>query len=539
MPLLTELRVRLARNPGFAVVFAAFAAFAFVTGYRYPLGPGQDQHYHLMSAAVTARWWTGDASVRALYHFLNPLDANTLVYTWLFPFELALGPLRAWRVGFTLLYFVGYPLACVVALRLLRRPLWGAVLAFPLAYVKSWSQGGFIPFVSAAPFFVLAIAAMHRVLEDSSLPFRARRRIMVVAAVTTALTLLAHGHVFTWLVVLLASVTLVSLLGLLVVGLPRSPVATLRAGFSRGLGSLVVVLPALALFAQWYLRTHGGEHSAAHGTYLPSVETWQQKLTTYPSLFVHVVEDVEWGHVVLLFGVAVFAVLLSRGPKRGTLPTPEIALALSVASYFVLPFNVSGQSLGIRHADFAAWLLPLVVYPRALPHARVRAAVILAGLIGVAAYRVRFVEGKLFALAAEYQGMLDLSRSCPPPGGELAYATFGSYSAVWHGPSLHQPHETFAAICKIDAPVYDATIYPHNLLPLRYRGAPPAPITILENDARWYAHPRIWSDFRFVMVRNWRPSAAELAEVTRVAVLERESGEWRLYRAKRSEEKTP
>lgn len=115
------------RNPVFAAAFAAFVLWAYWLSAKAPLGPGQDQHYHLMSASITARWWLGDGNVRALYKFINPLDANTFVYTFLFPFEAALGPLNAWRVGFTTLYFVGYPLACLVALRLLRRPLWGAL----------------------------------------------------------------------------------------------------------------------------------------------------------------------------------------------------------------------------------------------------------------------------------------------------------------------------------------------------------------------------------------------------------------------------
>lgn len=515
---------------GFAAAFTAFALWTFVTGVRHPLGPGQDQHYHLMNASLTARYWLGDPVVRSLYRPINPLDANTLLYTLLFPLEPLLGPVGAWKVGFTLLYFVGYPVACVVALRLLHRPLWGALLAFPLAYVKTWSQGGYMPFVSAAPLFVIAIAAMCRLLEERPPTFSPLKPRLVLAAVSV-LTLLAHAHVYAWLMFVLGVITLVALGRDLVPDLVRMPGNAVRAAAVRGLGALAIVAPSLLLFAVWHLRTHAGDNAASSSTWAPSSETWMMKVTTVPGLLVHTTADEEWKYVALLGVLVTFAVLLSRRPRR-TLLGPELALVLSLASYFILPFRVSQQAIGLRHLDFVVWLIPLVVYPRPLPGAPFRAAVVIGAIASFTTVRLRYLHEQLAGLQAEFRGLFDVARPCPTGPAEVAYVTFGTYSTTWTSESLHQAHETFAAICRLDAPVYDPRIYPYNLTPIRYRVKPPAPPMILVSPAQWYRTPGLWEGYDFVLVRAWRPTADELAAASAVATRVRSSGVWELWARK-------
>lgn len=527
------------RRRVFAVVFAIFVASALLIGWRNPLGPGQDQHYHLMSAWITSRWWLGDAHIRSLYKFINPLDANTFVYTFLFPFEAVMKPLDAWRLGFTLLYFIGYPLGCVVALHLLRRPLWGALLAFPLAYSKSWSQGGYMPFVSAGAFFVIAIAAMHRVLEDAHAPpattdssRRGARRVLVMAVVFPAITLLAHGHVYTWLMVLLGSLTVVALVRELVTGLPRVGLGALVSATRLGLHALFVVSPSLLLFAVWYWRTHRGEN-AAHGvvSWAAQESSWNNKIITFAASFVHVKSDAEWGWVGTLMCAVLLVILLSGRSKSRELPTPEIAAVLSLVSYFLLPPSVGGQSLGLRQVDFFQWLLPLVVIP-AMPAGRLRAASALSVLIAFSVLRLQYLRENLQELQTEFAGVLKLAKPCPQAPAEIAYVTFGSYARTWEAPSLQQPHETYAALCGLDAPVYDPTEYPHNLLPVRYRGKPPAPVTILVDAPRWWETPNLWKDFDLVLVRGWQPTRYELEDVSKVAIRLRVWNEWQLWHRK-------
>ncbi len=528
----------LSRSPHrfFVVAFAAFVVWAYVMGWKYPLGPGQDQHYHLMSAWITSRWWLGDAHIRALYKFVDPLDANTFVYTFLFPFEAVLPPLDAWRVGWTTLYLVGYPLGCAFALHLLRRPLWGALLAFPLAYIKSWSQGGYMPFVSAGAFFVIAIAAMHRVLEDApdatAAGAKSRRRVLVIAVLFPALTLVAHGHVYTWLMVVLGAATLVALGRELVVGIPASGARALVSATRLGLRALFVVLPSLCLFGIWYWRTHRGEN-AAHGavSWAPQTSTWNNKVVTFAASFVHVKSDAEWGWVGATMCVVLLVMLLAGRPTKRELPTPELATVLSLASFFLLPPSVGGQSLGLRQVDFFVWLLPLVVLP-ARPEGRLRMMAAVSVILGYAVMRLDYVYENLALLQKELAGIQKLAKPCPEPHQEIAYATFGSYSNSWEAPSLQQAHETYAAICGLDAPVYDPTEYPHNLLPVRYRGKPPAPVTIIVDDSKWWQRPNLWKDFDLVMVRNWHPSGADLEDIQKVAVRLRLWNEWQLWHRK-------
>lgn len=523
------------RHPAFVVLFVAFVVWAYWLSYRAPLGPGQDQHYHLLGASITARWWWGDPAVRALYKFVDPLDANTFVYTFLFPFEAALGPLDAWRVGFTTLYFVGYPLACVAALHLLRRPLWGALLAFPLAYVKSWSQGGYMPFVSAAPFFVLAIALLHRVLEDGP----PRRMRLLAGAAVCSLAFVAHAHVFTWLMVVLASLTVVALVRDLVVGAPMRGLAALADTVRVGLRALAFVLPSLLLFALWYWRTHRGGN-AAHGTVVwQAVPTsYNDKVVNFVAGLVHVKVDEEYAWVAALVALGAILVLLSGRRESRELPTPEIAIALSFASFFVLPSRIGQQVVGFRHVDFVVWLLPLVLVP-ALPRSRGRAAVVLVPLVAFTVVRCDWVAKHMIALQKELAGLTQLAKPCPEPNRELAYVTFGAMSEVWHGMALHQAHETFAALCRLDAPVYDPTEYPHNLLPVRYRGKPPAPVTVIVDDTRWWAHPRLFQDFDFVLVRGWHPTVVDVDEVSKVAIRIRVWKEWQLWAKKPDLSKVP
>lgn len=538
--LLAAIRAR----PAFAAVFAGFVGWAYYVGWRNPLGPGQDQHYHLMSAWITSRWWLGDAHIRTLYKFINPLDANTFVYTFLFPFEAIWKPVTAWRLGFTTLYFVGYPVACAVALRLLRRPLWGAILAFPLAYVKSWSQGGYMPFVSATPFFVLSLALMHRVLEDAASEVSATTRRATIAMhvalmATTTITLFAHGHVYTWLMALLGLVTLVALSRELVVGLPRAGARALVPAFWLGVRALSVVLPSLVFFAAWYWRTHHGA-DAAHGTvaWVPVPVTWHDKLITFLASFVHIRDDAEWGWVGGLLS-AVFGVFLLAGrSSRRELPTFEIAAAVSLASFFVLPASIGGQSLGYRHVDFFMWLLPVVVFP-AMPSGRLRAASALALLLGFSWMRYDWIGENLIKLQKEYAGLAQLAKPCPQSPAELAYVTFSTYTTSWESMGLHQAHETYAAICGLDTPVYDPTEYPHNLLPVRYRGKPPAPITIMINAYQWWAQPALWDKFDLVLVQGWKPTVHDVQEAEKVAVRLRVWNDWQLWHKKPNLDQVP
>lgn len=514
------------RNPVFAIVFGAFLALAAFFGLAYPLGPGQDAHYHFFNAAVVEKLWTGDAYYRRLYEIVNPLDSNTLFYTFLFPFELVLPPLAAWRVGFTIYYLLGYPIACAVALHLLRRPLWGALLAFPLAYaVKTFSQGGYLPFVSVAPLMVLAVALMHRINEGT-----ASRKMQIACSVVVALAFIGHAHAYAWTMFLLASGTLVAMGMALVPGLLRLPKSALWKALVIGLRALAVVTPSLVLFGWWWMRTHHGSHADAGWSLRPSDQTLQAKVQSIWALLVHVPGDREL-QFLLGLGIVVFGCLaLGRRRRETGVPTAELSVLLTFVSWWLLPADISGQMVADRHMDLMVWLLPLAVYAGEPAGGRFR-HVLAVTMLGVYAWlRLTFYGDMMRRLQDEYAGMIAISKECPPPNGELAYVTSTATNARWYGKGLHQAHETLAAICHLDTPVYDR-VYPHNLLPLRYRGDLPVPITIVVGPpGGWWSHVAL-EKFDYVLVQGWQPTPADLANVPATKwQLASRHGVWSLWR---------
>ncbi len=506
-------------------VFLWLVATTLVSAVKYPFHPGWDFHFHLMSSEIVARRWLGDAFLRANYLFTSPLDANTLLYSLLFPLQLVMRPLWAYGTGLTLFYFVGYPVACAFALRMLQRPLWGAVLAFPMAYGWSWAYGGFAPFLTAAPFFVLSIALMHRILV------RPTRRIALACAATAALTFLAHAHVYAWLMAVLCTVTLLELARVIVVDLPRDPRAASLRLLTTGARALAVVLPSLLLFGRWYWRTHHGANAGAAPAWARSVDTWKGKVSVVPNHLVNTFDDRDY----LLFGALVLICmlcwLLSASPRRPELPTFEVAFVLTAASYFFLPSSIDGQGIANRHVDLAAWLLPLVVY-RARPVTWLRRFAIAGLLVGFTHYRLQFLREKLATLQTEFAGLLEITRDCPNRGRPafLAYATMGENTPHFNAYSVHQAHETLAAMCRMDTPVYDPTDYAHSVLPVRYRGKPPVPITLIVNKPKWYEHPGLWTSYEYVLVHNWQGRSEDMAALASRAELVKSSGGWMLFR---------
>lgn len=510
------------RQPTFAAVFLALLATTTWIGVTCPLGPGQDAHYHFFSAAVTARLWQGDRYYRALYETLNPLDSNTLVYTFLFPFELVMKPLSAWRTGWTLYYFVGYPVASAVALKLLRRPPWGALLAVPLAYtVKTYSSGGYVPFVSAAPWFVLAVALLFRVNEGT-----ATRRMQIAAALVTAFAFLAHAHAYSWLMVVLAIGTLLAIGGAVLRGFLFDRLAALRDGLVIGIRALTVVVPSLALFAAWFFRTHHGSHADQSWALKPVEWTLEGKVSTVWALFVHIKGEREFGYF-LGFVLVVFSCLaLGRRRREPGVPIVEVGIGLSFVSWWLLPTKVSGQLVADRQMDLALWMLPLAVYVGEPLGGRFRHALSVTMLTVWSALRLWDCGTAMRALREEFAGMLALSKRCPGPG-ELAYIAPSTLTATWYSEGMQQAHETLAAICHLDTPIYDR-VYPHNLLPLRYRELP-APVTILVGSPRtWWTRPE-FKPFDYVLVQGWEPTAEEIAAAGPAARLLGRSGVWSLW----------
>jgi hypothetical protein len=527
--LIRQLKRQWIRRPSW-LFFAIFGALVIATIRmiaRNPFLSGQDFHYHLMSAALSAQSWTTHAYPSSLYHRVNPLDANTLLYLLLAPFELLLSPLRAFSFGVLLYYFIGFPLACLGALRLLRRPAWGALLAFPCSYVKSLFGFGFMPFVSAAPLFVLGLAAMHRVLARDSTVVRGERRLLALTAALFAATFLAHAHVYGWLMAISATVTVATIVRRLLPELVRGPARAVREALATGLRPLLVVAPSMVLAVAWSYRLRSGESAPL----VPSTSTFQSKIEAILPHLIQTRGDDEWAYVATFFILVFLAFLLVR--RAADFPSPEIAFVMTLASFVILPWHVNQQGLAPRQIDIAIWLLPLIVYPTAATaNVRGRHAALVIAFAAFAAIRMQWVSEKLRGLQAEMAGLIALTKSCPSAPAEIAYVTSEMESTQMAGLALHQAHETFAALCRIDTPVYDTSKPAFRVAPLRYKGPLPAPITILVNRPNWFADDTIWRNFEYVLVYKWRASGATRAEASRRADQVGASGDWELWRRK-------
>ncbi len=513
-------------NLAFILVFFALTIATSYFGIAYPLGPGQDAHYHFYNAVVASKLWTGDSFYRGLYETMNPLESNTLLYTFLFPFELLLSPLRAWGVGFTLWYWVGFPVACLITLQLLRRPLWGALLAFPLAYtVKSFSQGGYLPFVSAAPLMVLSLGIFHRILEKPS-----SKRMYAACIATTSLCFMAHAHVYSWLMVLLASATIMVIIGLLFRRIVTSPAEAVRAAFATGSRALFLVLPSLVLFSAWWYRTHHGAHADGSWGLRATFTPIHARIPGMYGHFIHVRGDREFSFLLPLALVIFTCLSLGRSWRKAGAPTAELAIILTFVSWCVLPTDVSGQMVADRHMDLTTWLLPLALYSGEARTGAIRHSICVAAIVGFSWIRLMFLGDSMRLLQKDYEGMLSIAKdACPKVRGELAYVTSTEVNAQWYGKGLHQAHETFAALCLLDTPIYDR-VYPHNLVPLRYRYDLPAPITIRVGvPSGWWTHPAM-AKFDYVLVQGWSPSQSELASAPPSWSLAARNGGWSLWR---------
>lgn len=495
-----------------------------------PIGPGQDQHYHTLVAAIAARW-RGDAFYQGLYEPLRPLDANTLLYALAYLPEKLFDPVRAFQVTTTTAYFVALPLVTAYALWRTGRWPWGALLSVPLAYVSSWSLGGYWPFLLAAPLMVVVVAESGRALgEEPDARGRAGpggARPLLVASCAAALCFLAHAHVYTWTMIVVALVALTAIARALASYRADPAAATAQAG-RLAARALVIAGPSLVLFGVWFASTHGGAHSAT----LPS-EPGAPSPTFWDKLSLGALAltkgDGEKLFAVGLLAFVATALMFRRAAPGRRVGAYEVAFAATALSWLALPETVlGGQTVASRQLDMGLWLLPLVVAPRAPRHPAWRTA-LAAALFVLPAARLVMIDEHLRALQGEYAGMRELARACPAERGEIAYVTERVASRHWEGYAMHQPHETFAALCGLDAPVYDPGIYPHNLLPLRYRRGLPAPVVIVSGDPRWPERAVLWERFDYVLVRG-RLSGAQDAEARRRGTLLGEDDGWSLWR---------
>jgi hypothetical protein len=518
--------------PLFLLAFTGLAAMTTIYQVRYPISSGMDFHYHLMTAAMNAR--SHAEPVRALYRSINPLDANTLIYTVAYPFEKLTNPIRAFQIACTILFYVGHPFGCAYALVRSGRSPWGSLLAFPLLFGLTSFAGGYWPFLVGTAFIAPALAEM-RVMHLTS--GRAARNAGIACAVLATLTFLSHAIVYGWLAFLLAFYTLVLMgqgFGLSGLG---APLHGLRRAFWIGVKSLGAITPSVLIAGRWYWSVIYGSASVTETLRLPPEPEpgMPDRLARTIGYLAPTTGESEYAFVAALGIVVLVALIAGERRREKGLPIFEIAFALTLLSFVLTPFWYHYESIAPRQFDLAMLALPCVLFPR-VPRLRSFNGFAIALVVAFSFFRLRAVGDQLQRLNTEdFSGLRKISRECKnliPKDGAihmLAYANARGGVVPFRSAAAHQAHETLAAMCGLETPVYDTEVYPHNLLPLRYVRKMPAPVTFVDTHG-WYKNPNVLASFDYVLIHGWtRPPQDEQA-AREVATLVMREGDFELWR---------
>lgn len=531
-----------------ATLFAFLSVLTVAMLYRAPLGPGQDFHYHLMSATMAAR--PSSDPLRALYHDLHPFDANTLLYRVAWPFIRWLGPVRGFQCAFALLFYLGFPAATWYALWRVGRAPWPSLLAFSVIYSRGWAVDGFVPFLCSSTFMVLTLAEWSAFLQPHG---DRSHRAMARGALFAALLFLSHAHTFAWTAVMMGLFTVAAAGRELFTQREDGPRFSIRPALELALKSLAMIAPAALLLLSWKARieTHAPPLPAS-ATVAPAVYAGldvmlKNSLLAFPQYFAPLYDPTDVRFAAGLAVIALVLLLLVRQDPVG----PRYFEAFSITtfcSFLVLPLDINGQSIGPRHMEFFMWTLPLVLWRRTSVSRRDEAgqswrgwsseAIIALALCGFCAMRIHSIERAMVGLNRNELGpLLALEEPCRlarrTPYSILAYVPMATTSTYFPSLTMHQAHETLAAICGVETPVYNTRVRPFHTTPIRYRVDMPAPVGIYQGASEWYKEgSAVLRHYDLVLTFDWHPDASEQPEIDRVVTLVARAGRFALYRRK-------
>lgn len=511
----------------FLLTFALASLCSVLILFCYTYEPGRDVGFHASCVRILSERSNPASVFHDRYMGLDVLEPNTLLYAVALPIAKFVDPYTAFRLV-RLEYFLGLPLATLFALRRLGRSPWPAILVFPMEYAQAYAAG-FVNFSFAAPFLVLGVLAYWLFTERATVV----RGIAVAAC--CVLVFLSHAHVYLWLGILLVPITFY--------GLARDlgdPVLDVRARFAaagrRVLYAAACALPSLLLFARWYAkfygphRVHADVAAAASGAgfgahWLPlEQKMWETQWGTRVTKHLH---EPAW--LVATAVLVLVALVLAQRERRRSPPVFELCAIFTVASYYFLPDDLSGQQIARRSWDMAAWFVPFLVTPVMPRVSRWARGVVIAGILALSFGRLRDIQAAVRRFNVdELKGFNAMIAAAPHEDLSVAWAVnnMDSPNVIWL--PWAQWHEMFAARTGLEAPLY-VTDKDSNA-PVRYRVGPPAPPTLMIDEPNWGAHPGLWDHYDLVLVKSWRPDAAQLALVREHATLLAESHEWQLWR---------
>ena len=513
------------------VFLGCFAAAVTVTIWLLATNkylPGQDYSYH----AHCSRVWTeaGRAgSAYAGYEPARPFEANVLMYSLAGVLSHVMSSFTAFRLVHAY-YFLGVPIACFYALRALDRSPWGSLLAFPLCYTEAFAAG-YANMAFAAPTFIVALVEYRRFSQD----LRWRRGVLV--AVLFAAVFLSHAHVYLWLGGLVVLYTLASLVQRIVRG--PTPRVALRDALVLASGAVAVAVPGLLLFARWYARGYGsGRTVGAQGndTAFQSSMAWiplpQKFMAGALQAFSSTTNKYEVLYLLMLGLLVFLSMALARAARDRSVPLPELAILVTVVSYFLLPDDVAGQMVAVRQWYFVFWLLPLVVVPVPLRLGSMRSLAVIGSIVLWTVGRMSVVTGHLQRFTKEEMVGFDQVVEAAPrvPGLTLAYAAVNARSKYWLTSSMYHSYGFLASQRSYDGPLEYSDA--RSIVPIRYTKGPPHPVKHIYGNANWPMDPVVWQ-YDLVLVFRWSPTPSQEQAARAHGMLVAAGGDWQLWQARR------
>jgi hypothetical protein len=490
--------------------------------------PGQDYSYH----AHCSRVWLDAGRAGSPYAGYEPthaLEANTLMYSTaglLSHLGSSYGAFRFVQAY----YFLGLPLACLYALRALDRSPWGSLLAFPLCYTEVFAAG-YANMAFASPTFILALVEYRRFTQEISW------RRGVIVAVLFAAVFLSHAHVYLWLGGLVVLYTVAIFVERVFIA--STPRVTLRSLLVFVGGAAATAVPSLMLFARWYGRGYGrGNSVGASGNDMAFQKTmeWtplpQKFMAGALQAFSSTTNKLEVVHILSLGLLVMFSMALARSARDRSAPLPELAILVTVVSFFLLPDAIALQMVAVRQWYFVFWLLPLVVVPVPLRFGPVKSVAVIAALLGWTASRMSVLTGHLQHFKnEEMAGFEQVVRAAPRvPGLTVAYAAVNARSKYWLTSPMYHSYGFLSAERGYDGPLEYSDA--RSVVPVRYAKGPPRPVKHLYGSTQWLLDPVIWQ-YDLILVYRWSPTPSQQQAARERGTLVATAGDWQLWQTRK------
>jgi hypothetical protein len=206
----------------------------------------------------------------------------------------------------------------------------------------------------------------------------------------------------------------------------------------------------------------------------------------------------------------------------------EVAFALTVASYFLLPESIDSNSVvGSRQIGVALWLVSPLFSPVPAKVSRAARYVVIAGILWCTRESMNTWQDKLVAFEHSEAAGLEYVLDAAPPRQHMHYVKVMSdmsgiftWKPLWHVEKYYMS-DKLGQVADNPAIVSTSSI--------RYRvGVNPHRITY--HSPEWEKWDELWNNYELVLVHGWHPTDEQLVVAKSHAVRVRKSGNWELWR---------